>query len=280
MRGPFTVAEARNAGLNRWHLEGASWKRLARGTYVWSGVHVTPMAMLAAVLDRLPATAAFSGLTAAWLHGMDFEPCSPIEVTVPHHAGVSKRSGVRIRRAVLFGPDVVRVRGMPAIAIARTVAEICMRSSLMEAVVVADAALHSRRVTRDQLTSWADAHRRHPGIRRLRRVMDLAEAASESPMESRLRMLLVLGGLPQPRAQVVIRDDDGRFIGRPELYYEGARLGIEYDGGTHRSSLAEDNHRQNNLLGAGVRLLRFTYADVMQDPASVVMHVKAMLRGA
>ena len=96
-------------------------------------------------------------------------------------------------------------------------------------------------------------------------------------MESRLRMVLVLGGLPRPKAQVSIHDRWGRFVGRPDLYYEQHRLGIEYDGGFHRDALAEDNRRQNRLLNAGVRLLRFTGTDVLGNPESVVSQVRAML---
>jgi len=95
-------------------------------------------------------------------------------------------------------------------------------------------------------------------------------------MESRLRMLLILGGLPRPAAQVSIHDRPG-FAGRPDLYYEGHRLGIEYDGGTHRDSLAEDNRRQNRLLDAGVRLLRFTAGDVYNNPDSIVVQVRGLL---
>ncbi|HUE60748.1 MAG TPA: DUF559 domain-containing protein, partial [Acidimicrobiales bacterium] len=121
--------------------------------------------------------------------------------------------------------------------------------------------------------------RRH-GIRTMRRVVELVEPAAESAMESRLRMLLVLAGLPRPRAQVVIHDESGRFVGRPDLYYDRHRLGIEYDGAVHRDSLAKDNRRQNRLLNAGVRLLRFTAADVLGDPASVVTQVRRMLAHA
>ena len=96
-------------------------------------------------------------------------------------------------------------------------------------------------------------------------------------MESRLRMVLVLGGLPRPRAQVSIHDRWGRFVGRPDLFYEQQRLGIEYDGGIHRERLAEDNRRQNKLLNAGVRLLRFTAADVMGNPGWVVTQVRLIL---
>ena len=92
-------------------------------------------------------------------------------------------------------------------------------------------------------------------------------------------MLIVLGGLPRQAAQVSIHDQWGRFVGRPDLYYERQRLGIEYDGAIHRGSLAEDNRRQNALLNAGVRLLRFTAADVLHHPDAVVSQVRGMFAG-
>jgi very-short-patch-repair endonuclease len=219
----------------------------------------------------------FSGLTAAWLHGIDVDPCNPIEATVPDDAGVSARAGVSLRRSELEKTEIVHVRGMPATSIVRTVAEICVSLSLSEAVVIADAALHDRRLRLEHLRTWAARHSGHRGIRTLRRVIELTDSGAESPMESRLRMVLVLGGLPRPKAQVSIHDFWGRFVGRPDLYYEEQRLGIEYDGGVHRDSLAEDNRRQNKLLNAGVRLLRFTGADVLGKPDTVVAQVRAML---
>ncbi|MEA2656632.1 MAG: hypothetical protein QOI23_1997, partial [Chloroflexota bacterium] len=51
----------------------------------------------------------------------------------------------------------------------------------------------------------------------------------------------------------------------------------EYDGSTHRNRMVEDNRRQNGLVGAGYRLLRFTGADVYSAPATVVMQVRHSL---
>ena len=277
-RGPFTVDEARQAGIERWHLRGAHWRRVARGTYEWSRLPETPMSSLVALRRRLPQGFAFSGLTAGWLHGIDVRPCDPIEVTVTRASGVAARSGVRVRRALNLAEDVVQVRGLPATSIVRTIADVSSHATLTEAVVVADAALHLRRVTLCQLTSWAEGHAGHPGIRRLRRVIELAEPASESPMESRLRMVLVLGGLPRPKAQVPVHDRDGRFVARTDLFYERQRLAIEFDGAVHRTTLVADNRRQNQLFNAGVDLLRFTGADVLGDPASVVAQVRLALR--
>ena len=235
-----------------------------------------PLEKLAAARLRLPGEAAFSGMTAAWLHGLDVDPCDPVEVTIPKQVGVSGRAGLAVRQSSL--EDVVTVRGMRATSPLRTVGEVCSRLDLVEAVVVADMALHARVVSKEQLISWVRDHAGRRGVKNLRRVIDFAEPAAESPMESRLRMVLVLGGLPRPRAQYEIHDRLGRFTGRVDLYYEESRLGIEYDGATHRDTLAEDNRRQNRLIDAGITLLRFTGSDVLNRPDTTIAQVRAQLR--
>ena len=146
---------------------------------------------------------------------------------------------------------------------------------MTEAVALADMALHAGKVDRHELV--ATTAEPTAGVRVLRQVLEHAEPAAESPMESRLRMLLVLAGLPRPEAQVTVRDRLLRVIGRPGLYYRDERLGLEYDGGTHRDTLAEDNRRQNRLLDAGVRLLRFTAGDIFNTPDHVIGLVRAAL---
>jgi very-short-patch-repair endonuclease len=111
----------------------------------------------------------------------------------------------------------------------------------------------------------------------LKCALDLAEPATESVMETRLRLLLVQAGLPRPRVQVSLRDDRGLFVARPDLYYPGVRLAIEYDGATHRTSLAADNRRQNRLIDAGYRVLRFTAGDVLGMPSAVISVVRRSL---
>src|SRR5487761_758532 len=151
MRGPFTLEEARWAGLKRWHLEGASWCRLASGTYVWAGHAKTPEAMLEAAQRRLPSSAVFSGLTAAWLHGLDVEPCDPIEATIANGAGVSARSGVSLRRTKMPLDDAVTIRKFRATSVVRTLLELSGRLSVTEAVVLTDMALRLRATSRDFL---------------------------------------------------------------------------------------------------------------------------------
>src|SRR5919108_1285186 len=161
---------------------------------------------LAGARRRLPAVGGFSGMSSMWLHGLEVEPCDPIEATSPVEC---KRVGINVRRAQLPEQDVVVRRGMRTTTVPRTLADLCIRLDVVEAVVVADMALHARLTTVAELESWAEAHPGRRGVKRLRRVIAFAEPASESPMETRLRMLLVLRRLPRPAAQVPIHDAAG-----------------------------------------------------------------------
>ena len=245
---PFTLADAERAGLERWHLEGKAWRRMGPRTYVSAAVPESPMLQLQAASHRLPPAAAFSGRSAAWLHGLDLPPCEPIEVTVPKSAGIAARSGMALHRAELDHREVVKVGGLRTTSIARTLCDVCAHLDLTESVVVCDMALHARLLTERSLYDVVAQNAGARGIATLRHALKQVEPAAESPMETRLRMLLVLRGLPRPEAQVSIRGRFQQFLGRPDLYYREPRLGIEYDGGTHRESLVADNRRQNRLL--------------------------------
>jgi very-short-patch-repair endonuclease len=167
--------------------------------------------------------------------------------------------------------------GQRATSVVRTLADLGRRLPLVEAVAALDMALHKRLLRSDDLCAWAWAHQAYPGMRRLRQAIELAEPATESVMETKLRLLLVMARLPRPQAQVSLHDRAGRFVGRPDFYYPLARLAVEYDGAHHRENLTGDNRRQNRLVDAGYRLLRFTAADVLSAPDSVVALVRRAL---
>jgi very-short-patch-repair endonuclease len=245
--------------------------------YRWVGLQESPQVMLTAVARRLPAGAAFSGRTAAWLHGLDLAPCDPIEVTIPEPTGSGRRAGASVRRAGLASDEIVMRRGLPATSALRTVVDLGGRNPLTEGVVAVDLALHAGLVTVAKLRMHVAEHSGAKGVARLRRVIELAEPKAESAMETRLRILLVLARLPRPEVQVSIHDDKGRFLARPDLLYRLQGLAIEYDGGNHRDRLVEDNRRQNGLIGAGLRLLRFTAADVYGNPDLIAMQVRHAL---
>jgi very-short-patch-repair endonuclease len=199
-----------------------------------------------------PKLTAFAGRTAAWLHGLDVDP-TPVEVVVPPGSGLRSRAGLEVHRVRI--PEVVMVRGLPATTVPRTFNDLKRRLPTVDYLVLADQALRLG----------------------LGRYHELAERA-ESPMETRLRWLLIASGLPRPQVQVDLHNSNGRFVGRADLFFPQARLAIEYDGANHRDRLIDDNRRQNALINAGYRLLRFTAPDLTQRPGAVVALVRAGLQ--
>src|SRR5260370_37454901 len=228
------------------------------------------MTRLIAAKLRLPDAAIFTGSTAAWLHGLDIAPCSPIEAAVPSATTTSRLVGVVVRRCSIPAAETSIRRGVRVTSAVRTIADLACRLPLTDTVALLDTALHCRLVNSGRLRDWASTHAGYRGVRRLKRALELAEPATESVMETRLRLLLVLAGLPRPLAQIWLCDEKGHFVGRPDFYYPQHRLAIEYDGATHRESLAPDNRRQNRLINAGYRLLRFTAGAGLDSPAAAV----------
>ena len=190
---------------------------------------------------------------------------------------MSRLAGVSLTRSDVFDWEAQTVAGLPVTSPVRTVADLGRRLVLTEAVVIIDMALHRGLVRTEELTEWASLRSRFRGIAGLLKAVRFADGKAESPMETRLRMLLVLGGLPKPDVQPELEDETGWVIARADLYYASHRLVIEYDGATHQTSVAADNRRQNRLIEAGYKLLRFTAIDIWRMPASVVGQVERTL---
>jgi very-short-patch-repair endonuclease len=275
-KGPFCLEEARKAGVTLSMLRGKAWRRLGSKLYCRSGMHEDPWKLLLALRRGLPDEAAFAGATAAWLHGLDLHPDNPVGIVVRADSSVRTRPGLNVRRAEISAGEIVSVRGFRATSLLRTLTDLCLLWPPVEALVAIDMAVASRLTDADSLSRHADAMSGRPGARRLRALAALA-APAESPMETRLRWLLIQARLPHPEVQRDLRDGDGRFVGRADLFYPAARLVLEYDGDNHRSRLVDDDRRQNLLLGAGFRLLRFTASDVHQRPEVLVAQVRAAL---
>jgi very-short-patch-repair endonuclease len=259
------LAQARAAGLTARSLQGKAWRRLGTGLYCWNGMSEDPWQVLGAWQSVLPADAIFAGATAAWISGLEFQPTGPVEIVVPPRSGMRSRPGLSVRRWLIPPCDVVTNRGLRTMNLPRTLRDLCLRWPAVEVLVAIDMALKKRLIDPTTL-------RGH----RLRALAALA-APAESPMETRLRWLLIQRGLPRPEVQVKVGDKDS-ILGRADLYYPQARLIVEYDGTNHRDRLAEDNRRQNRLLSAGFRLLRFTAGDIYNQPEVVEWQVRDALK--
>ncbi len=190
----------------------------------------------------------------------------------------SERVEAVLRRVKLDPGEIVWQGGFPATSPLRTCFDLAARLPLLEAVIALDQALAMGLVELPALEEYVESHARANGSVQARRAVALAEPRSESPMETRLRLLLVLNGLPRPETQAELRTPAGRFVARVDLFYPEPGLALEYDGENHRDRMVDDNRRQNGIQELGVKVLRYTGPDLRERPEAVVAEVRAALR--
>jgi hypothetical protein len=161
-----------------------------------------------------------SGGTAAWLLGLDLQPNNPIEIVVPPSSGIRSRRGLSVRRCEISRSETVLVRGLRATSLLRTLSDLCLQWPAVEALIAIDMAIAAGLTDAAVLGRYTEATKGRAGTRPLRELA-LEAAPAESPMETRLRWLLIQAGLPRPEVQANLYDGEKRFVGRADLLYRG-----------------------------------------------------------
>ncbi len=99
-------------------------------------------------------------------------------------------------------------------------------------------------------------------------------------METRLRLLIVLAGLPEPTVDVRLMNDDGTWRRRFDLCYPELRLIIEYDGRHHAEDSAQwnsDLDRREELDDEEYRILVVTARGIFVEPARTLERIRRQL---
>ena len=155
----------------------------------------------------------------------------------------------------------------------RTAYDLARREPRVAAVVALDALGCRCGVDPGAVLQLAARHPGAPGIGRLAELLALADPRAESPMESRIRLALVDGGLPAPELQFPL----GPY--RLDLAYPAAMLAVEYDGEHHRTAeqARYDLERQAFVDARGWTILRPPDRDVLGHPDVVADRVRHAL---
>ena len=148
-------------------------------------------------------------------------------------------------------------------------------------IVVGDAIVRRKRplATLEQLHVAAHTAFRRPGVRSLRLALAEVRPGTDSPQETRSRLLIVRAGLPEPTVGFTVHNDRGDFVGTPDLFYPLYRVAIEYEGDGHRANdqvFRDDIERAELFQDAGCRYVRATADDVAR-PHRLVARVRNAL---
>ena len=210
---------------------------MLQGVYVAAWVPDTIELRARALTLVVPPGAAVCRRAAAWLHGIDARPIGqvstdpPLEVLVDAGRSIVERRGVRGYSAVLLEPtEITEVAGCRVTTPLRTAVDLARWLPRLEAVATLDQFLHLGLVDLTAFRSEVPRFAGHRGAVQLRFAAQVAEPLAESPGESWTRVGLIDAGLPRPRAQIKLFDDDGVLRHRLDLGYDEVLLGIEYMG--------------------------------------------------
>jgi len=294
----ITRAEATSAGtsddeLRRLVASGA-YVKLLRGVYadaaeVAVGDEARHRLRVLAMARRSEYAA--SHVSAAVLHGL---PVSGADLSEIHSVrlgvgGNRHASGRQVHSGRVAAEWLTSVDGAAVTTVARTVVDMARTQPRIASLVAADAALHRRLCSPDDLTAAARSVTRHRGARRARAVVDLADGRSESPGETWTRMALN-EALPQSEIQIEVFDVFGDFVGRVDGGYPELGVLWEYDGrgkytGRYDPNISAvdavlaEKRRESRLTELGWIVIRIDASD-LRDPARLRARVTAALQRA
>ncbi|MFC7505139.1 DUF559 domain-containing protein [Nocardioides sp. GCM10030258] len=276
VRQPLTREQALAAGITPRQLRSQRYRRLLTGIYVAADVEVRPVLLARAALlpfgDR--ARASHSTAARAWRLPVPIDPEE--HVTVPTAAERRSRAGVRCHvdpdgRSVIV--DGIRVSALP-----ETFVELAQKLALADLVVVGDAMVR-RMIGLDELQRHC-AEACGPGTAQARAALAFVRSRVDSPMETRLRMLIVLAGLPEPQVNLTVGDPLTMERRKYDLSWPEIRLIVEYDGRQHVDRIDQwesDLRRREAIDDDGWRIVVVIARGVYARPDQTLSKIHRLL---
>ncbi|MGQ7296199.1 DUF559 domain-containing protein [Quadrisphaera sp. KR29] len=285
---PFTTEEALALGVTARRLRAADLRAPHRGVRVSRGVEWTPLVALQCAVLAAPPGALGTGAHAVVALGLPtpFGEPDPLlsepQLAVPRGARLRHQSGLAVRRQRLH-PETreTRVRGVRLLSPEDLWAQRCGELDEESAVALGDGVL---RLLRDDLRAMHAALERLPVEERAtaRRVLDQVRYEVCSPVETRLRLLLVRAGVPEASRFAAPLPREGRAEVWPDLQWDSVRVAVEVDGPHHGTDEQHerDIRRRRRTEQHGWTQVVVSSREVMAQPDDVVRWVSEELRRA
>lgn len=285
----FTLDQALGAGYTlrqvQQRRETGRWSPVHAGVYRVAGAPEWWEQLVLAACLATGTGAAASHRSAARLWGIDESRRPTVELSVVA-TRYHRLEGVIVHRSSDFDASAVTAKsGIPVTTPARTLVDLGAVEGLPAVERCLEVALSRRLVTLDGLRTAVDsvARRGRRGTGVLRALLDERSGAAElaeSVLEARMLRLCRTQGLAEPVCQHRVHYGT-RLVGRIDFAYPAELVAIEVDGYESHASLdafRHDRARQNELVGLGWTVLRFTWDDVVHHPARVARAVTGVLR--
>jgi hypothetical protein len=190
----------------------------------------------------------------------------PVPLALGAKAQLRPWPGSRLLRARLTWEEVEVVAGVSCTVPRRALFD-AMRTAptLVEAVVAMDMMAAAEVVSIAQMREYAGTHPAWTGVPQVRQALDLADEASRSPAETRMRLIWVRDAqLPPPLVNQPIWTRGGQLLGIPDLLDPVSGTVGEFDGADHREAArhTRDVAREQALREVGLEYFTVTGNDL------------------
>ena len=278
--------EAYRLGLSRRAVE--SLQRVAGQTVLEGAVAIPPirdpLRTSARAAQLVVPSGVLSHATAAHLHGLQgigfWTPAMVVDVTVPATRTRLQRQGMRLRFRPVSADERVLLDGLEVTSVVRTLADCASFADRISWISIVDSALHKKLLVIDELEYLSDLLRRGRCSHAVR-WLGLVDGLSESPSETRVRVVLTDDGLPPDTLQLVVDGHGGYPIARLDIAYrrKGRKVGLEVDSSEHlrARALYLDRDKHNELSSLGWELRHVVARDAVRRPDYVVYQVRDAL---
>lgn len=270
---PFLRADGLKAGLTKHALDGPRYLNLFGSVRVLATVAVDAFLLAQAALLVAP-DAVLSHHSAARLYGAVVPDCPLVHLSTTDRERRRRRRGLQWHVSPTMATQTFR--GLLVTTPAQTFLDLAHQLDLVDLVVLGDSLVHRGRVKPHELATAAEER----GSALAQRAAALVRSGAESPMETKVRLLLVLAGFPEPRVQLSVRSRDGSIRYRLDLAYPDLRVAIEYDGRHHAEDAHQWGHdieRREWLDGRGWRVIVVRSPDVHATPWATVQRIAEVL---
>ena len=260
----FTVADARAAGVSPKRTRAPDLEIPFRGVRASGGTDREISALARAYGARMPAGQFFSHTTAAQLLGIPL-PQRVTRDTVLHVSAMAPDRAPRMNGVIghtaSVRPELWISDGLAVSSPVTTWCDLAMTLGLDDLIAAGDYLLGSLRppATLMDLTSAVTERFGNRGTQRLRQALLWVRPRVESRQETRLRLLILRAGFPEPETNVYLPLRPGRKRVRGDLVYGKYRVLLEYDGEQHRTDdtqYARDLERLDDVMADGWRVIR------------------------
>ncbi len=275
---PITRSDAQARGIADHTLRGPAYRKILHDSYLPAGTEVTPVERAMAALDHCGPSAFASHHTAGRFWGLWVPDDPDIHVSGLKGTRLTKATGVR-RHEAHRDAEVVQRGPLRVSTPVQTYLSMAKWIDVVSLVVLGDSVVRKGFATPDELIRRADLWPGH-GARKARRAAELVREGVDSPMEPRLRMLIVLAGLPEPVVNHVLHHEDGSWWMRFDLSYPHLRLAIEYDGRQHAEDPRQwqrDIDRREDMDRIGWRLVVVRAPGIYSRPDETLQRIVAAL---